>query len=248
MKAAGSTVRSAAAGRSRGAAGRRSREAVPLRVVGLGAGGHAKVVVEILRALATVRVAGLLDPNPDLWGTEVAGVPVLGDDSLLPSLYQDGVRGGFVGVGSRGDIRPRRQLYERLRAHRLRAVQAIHPQAIVAPSARLSDGVTVMAAAVINAAACLGSNVVVNTGAIVEHDCVVAPHAFIATGARLAGGVHLEEGVHVGVGASVREGIRIGRGAVVGAGAAVVADVPEHVVVVGVPARVLRPAAEDHGP
>ena len=191
------------------------------RVVGLGAGGHAKVVVEILHLVGGYEVVGLLDPKQELWNTEVLGIPVLGDDSLLPELYKDGVRHAFIGLGTVGDTLPRRQLYEKARSQGFQVVQAIHPQAILSPSVEIGRGPTIMAGAVINANTRLGDNVVVNTGAIIEHDCTIGDHVHIATGARLASTVHVDEGAHIGVGASVRQCIRIGRNAIVGAGAVV---------------------------
>lgn len=210
-----------------------------LPVIGVGAGGHAKVVIEMLRLIGGYELVGLLDPRPELWNTDVLGVPVLGDDCLLAELYYDGVRHAFIGLGSVGDTEPRQRLYEEVRSRGFEIVQAIHPQAILAPSVEIGHGATIMATAVINTATSLGANVVVNTGAIVEHDCVIGAHVHIASGARLASTVHVGEGTHIGLGACIRQCIRIGRQAIVGAGAVVVDDVPDNVVVVGVPARVL---------
>lgn len=212
----------------------------PTRVVGLGAGGHAKVVVDILRLAGRFEIVALLDANPDLWSSAVADVPVIGDDGRLTSLYDDGVRDAFLGVGSVGDTNPRRGLYRMLLDRGFRVVRAIHPSAVVAQSASVGEGVTIMANAIVNADAWLGVNVIVNSGAIVEHDCRLGAHVHVATGARLGGGVEVLEGSHVGMGACVRQGIRIGENAIVGAGAVVVSDVPDDVIVVGVPARPLR--------
>ncbi len=210
------------------------------KVIGLGAGGHAKVVIEILRLVGDFELVGLLDPERALHGTLVEGVPVIGDDDQLVALYDEGIRHAFIGLGSAGDLAPRRRLYEKVRSLGFEVVRAIHPGAVVATSAQLGQGPTVMAAAVINPAVRLGDNVIVNTGAIVEHDCVLEDHVHVATGAHLAGTVHVGQGSHIGLGASVRQGIRIGRESVVGAGSVVVDDVPERVVVVGVPAKILR--------
>ena len=79
----------------------------PVRVIGLGAGGHAKVVLETLAAMGGFDVVGLLDPRRELWQTEVLGVPVLGDDDLLGSHYDSGVRHAFIGLGSGADMRAR---------------------------------------------------------------------------------------------------------------------------------------------
>ena len=210
------------------------------RVVGVGAGGHAKVVIDILRLLGGYELVGLLDPKAELKSTEVLGVPVLGDDDFLPQLRAQGVDRAFIGLGAVGDTGPRRRLYEKVRQHGFGIVKAIHPRAVIAQSAQIGHGPTVMANAVINAAASLGDDVIVNTAAVVEHDCALGDHVHVATGARLASGVHVGAGAHIGVGASVRQSVRIGREAVVGGGAMVVDDVPDRVVVVGVPARVVR--------
>jgi UDP-perosamine 4-acetyltransferase len=210
------------------------------RVVGLGAGGHAKVVLEILRLIGGYEIVGLLDPKQELWGTEVLGVPVLGDDGLLSELYKENVKHAFIGLGTVGDTRPRRQLYEKACRYGFHIVRAIHPQAIVAASAEIGDGPTVMASAVVGTAVRLGGNVIVNTGAIIEHDCVIGEHVHIATGVRLASTVQVRTGVHIGVGATVRQGITIGTDVIVGAGAVVIRDVPPGVTVVGCPARILQ--------
>ncbi len=210
-------------------------------VIGLGAGGHAKVVIEILQMRGEYEVIGLLDPQSSLWHTDILNVPVLGDDNLLSELYNNqGVRYAFIGLGSVGDSRPRQRLYQKARDQKLEIVRAIHPQAWISPSAQVGYGPTIMAGAVINANVRFGDNVIVNTGAIVEHDCIIGDHVHIATGAHLAGSVYVEEGAHIGLGASVLQGVRIGRNAIVGAGAVVVDDVPDSVTVVGVPARILQ--------
>lgn len=210
------------------------------QVVGLGAGGHAKVVIEILQIVGVYEIVGLLDPKQELWNTEVLGVPVLGDDDLLPQLYEQGIHYAFIGLGTVGDTRPRRRLYEKARRHGFQIVESIHPQAVISPSAEFGEGVTIMAGAVINACTRLGANVIVNTGVVVEHDCVIGDHVHIATGAKLASTVRVGTGAHIGAGATVRQCIAIGEDALVGAGAVVVKDVPPHTVVVGVPARSLR--------
>ncbi len=208
--------------------------------MGLGAGGHAKGVIEILRQTGGYDIVGLLDANPGLWQSEVMNIPVLGGDDLLPHLYAQGIRHAFIGVGGVGDTRPREELYRRVRAMGFEVAAVVHPSAVIAQSARIGHGPTIMAQAVINADAVMGEDVIINTGAIVEHDCVIGDHVHVATGARLASTVSVGDGSHVGVGASIRQGVRVGRRAIVGAGAAVVEDVPDGVVVVGVPARALR--------
>lgn len=211
----------------------------PARVVGLGAGGHAKVMVEALRAAGGWELVGLLDPDRSLHGTTVAGLVVLGGDEMLDGLRSDGVSHAFVAVGS---VRPtllRRRLFEVLCARGFRPADALHPAAVASPSATWGGGLALLAMGVINADATLGNNVIVNTGGIVEHDCVVGSHVHVAPGARLGGGVRVGDGAHVGMGALVLEGVNIGAGALVAAGAVVREDVSGGAIVAGVPARVV---------
>ncbi len=217
-----------------------SGESKRVRVLGLGAGGHAKVVLEILALDIRYTVVALLDTRPKLAGGELFGVPIAGDDAMLAQFIAAGVGHFFVGIGGAKSLAPRRAVYERAVASGLEAVAAVHPGAIVSVSARLGRGATVMAGAIINAEARLGANVIVNSGAIVEHDCVLGDHVHVATGARLTGGVLVGEESLIGAGAVVRQGIEIGRRAVVGAGAVVVKDVPDGAMVVGVPAAAIR--------
>jgi len=208
-------------------------------VIGFGAGGHAKVVIDILRSMQGYQIVGLLEMQEALWRTSVLGVEVLGDDSLMAELKERGIEQAFIGVGTVGDAEPRRQLYEKVSGFGFQIVPAVHAAAIISVSAQIGAGPTIMAGAIVNADAVIGDNVIVNTGAIVEHDCVIGDHTHIATGARLAGGVQVGAGSHIGIGAVVRQEIKIGEGAIVGAGAVVVKDVPNFKTVIGVPARIL---------
>jgi sugar O-acyltransferase (sialic acid O-acetyltransferase NeuD family) len=218
--------------------------AEPTRAIGLGAGGHAKVVLETLALVGGVEVVGLLDPRSELWGTQVGGVEVLGDDDLLASQYDAGVTHAFIGLGGVGDTRPRRRLYTLAREQGLEIVDAVHPSAAISPSAAIGAGATILACAVVNADAVLGENVIVNSGAVIEHDCRLGDHVHVASGAVLASSVEVGDRVHVGAGATVRQSVTIGPGALVGAGAVVVRDVAPKTVVAGVPARLLRKVDE----
>lgn len=207
------------------------------QIIGLGAGGHAKVLIEILLAAGEHELAGLVDANEALWGGTVLGVPVLGDDTLLPGLREKGVIGFFMGLGSVGDPDARRRLFDQAVGSGLAPITVVHRQAVISASAALGPGTVAMAGAIINADAVVGANVIINTAAVIEHDCVIGDHVHVATGAKLAGAVVVGESAHIGVGAAVRQCVQIGAGAIVGAGAAVISDVAPGLVVGGVPAR-----------
>lgn len=206
----------------------------------LGGGGHARVVIDILRTSTSVALYAVLDPDRSLWGRELLGVPIRGGDELLPDLITEGVNYFVVGRGAVGDNQPRRKLFELGLAYGLVPFTVQHPSAVCSKWAQIGLGSVLFPSAVVNAGAIVGDNVIINTGAIVEHDCVISDHVHIATGARLASAVKVGAGAHIGAGATVRQSLSIGESAIVGAGAVVVKDVPPRVVVVGVPARCLK--------
>jgi sugar O-acyltransferase (sialic acid O-acetyltransferase NeuD family) len=211
-----------------------------VQVIGLGTGGHAKVVIEILKLNKQIEIVGLLDESDEKVGTELAGLPILGNDSLLADLHARGVCQAFIGVGTVGHSNRRPELFDTLRSLGFEVISAIHPTAIISASAQIGSGATIMAGVVINAGAHIGDNVIINTGAIVDHDCIIGNHTHIATGACLSGGVIVGNATHIGAGAVIRQEISIGRNSVVGAGAVVVNNVPDDVVVIGIPARAYR--------
>lgn len=202
----------------------------------VGAGGHAKVVIELFRAARpNLTIVGLTDADPTR--REVLGVPVIGDDSDLPRLRADGVTHAFVAIG---DNRARDAAGRRLDMMGFEVARVVSPAATVSPSANLARGVAVMAGAVINAEAHVGAFAIVNTGARVDHDCRIGQAAHVGPGASLCGSVLVGERALIGVGASVIPGVSIGADTVVGGGACVARDLPAGVTAVGVPARIVE--------
>jgi UDP-perosamine 4-acetyltransferase len=202
-------------------------------VVVIGGGGHAKVVIEVLRADRWPLV-GVLDPHIE--ASDVLGVPVLGGDEQLPALRQAGIGIAFVAVGSNAS---RLQIGRRIEALGFGLATAVHPSASISLSARLGAGVVVMPQATINAEAQIGDLAIVNTGAIVEHDCVVEEAAHLAPRSVIAGRVRVGAGALFGVGAAARPGAAIGEWATVGAGSVVLGEVAAGAIVAGVPASPL---------
>lgn len=205
-------------------------------IIGVGAGGHAKSVIEAIRSTGYWSIIGLIDTNSYLRGTEVMGCLVLGDDKELPGLRANGVDHAFIGVGGVADNIPRVRVFRQLLQLGFKLPPVCHRTAIVAPSAMIESGSVILAGAIIGADTCVAENVIVNTGAIVEHDCRIGAHSHISTGARLAGTVRVGEGSHIGIGATVRQGVTIGEYAVIGAGSVVLQDVAAGATVIGVPA------------
>lgn len=201
----------------------------------LGAGGHAKVLIDALR-LHSIELLGIADVDPGRKGQLLLGVPVLGGDEEVMKYPVEKIY-LVNGVGSVHVNLKRQKLFEYFKNEGYQFASVVHPSAIIAGDVVLSEGVQIMACAVIQAGCHVGMNTVVNTGSIVDHDCHIGDHAHIAPGVTLSGGVRVGESAHVGTGATVIQGIQIGRNSLVAAGAVVIRDVPDGATVAGVPAK-----------
>ncbi len=204
-----------------------------LAVILLGAGGHARVLLETLN-LRGVPVIGVTCPEFATLGETWFGCPVLGDDSsaLLrgPALFVNG-------IGSTCSVARRRTAFLQFRQSGHRYAQVIHPTSWVSSSASLGEGVQIMAGAIVQAGARIGDNVIVNTRVVVEHDCDIGSHVHLASGSLLCGGVQIGSGTHVGAGATVIQNVTLGENCLVAAGAVVVRNAVDGARLIGVPAR-----------
>lgn len=209
-----------------------------LPVIVLGAGGHAKVLIEALLASSAV-ITGIVDPDQTLLGTKLFGVPVLGGDEVLSEFPSSEVL-LVNGLGSIGLPIRRRKLFEKFINLGYNFSTVVHPSAIVASDVTLCDGSQIMAGVVIQPGTRIGSNVLINTMASVDHDCFIGDHTHVAPGVTLSGSITVGALSHIGTGATVIQGICIGEGSLVGAGALVLRDLPSGATAVGVPARLIR--------
>jgi acetyltransferase EpsM len=203
-----------------------------------GAGGHSRVVADIVRLAGAYQLAGFLDNvNPGRDGEMFCGAPVFGGADGPERLRAAGVTHAISAVG---DCAARLRLAEVASGLGFVLAMAIHPRSTLAADVTVGPGTVIAAGAVVNPGANLGAHVIVNTCASVDHDCRVHDGAHIAPGARLAGCVTIGRGTWVGLGALVKENVTIGAGSLVGAGAVVLSDLPDNVLAYGAPARVIR--------
>jgi sugar O-acyltransferase (sialic acid O-acetyltransferase NeuD family) len=198
---------------------------VTASVIIIGAGGHARVLLDALQ-LSACKVIGFVDPAFAKGSSGPGGLPVLGGDEALKGYSASDVQ-LVNGVGSVGPTTSRGAAWRRGKDAGFAFARVVHPSAVVSPSATLGEGVQIMAGCVIQTGADIGANSIVNTRASVDHDCRIGETVHIAPGVTLSGGVRVGDRVHIGTGAVVIQGVTIGADSLVAAGAVVYRDLPE---------------------
>jgi len=197
----------------------------------IGAGGHGKVVLDIINKSKQFQAAAFLDDDSTLLNQVINNLKVAGSSDR--ALADD--KAVIIAVGN-NEIRTR--LFKLMENNDLEIINAVHPDAVINSFVKLGRGNVIAAGVVINSNTKIYDNVIINTGTTVDHDCKIENHVHLSPGVNLGGDVKVKAGVHIGIGATVIPGVKVGKNSVVGAGAVVTKDVPDNVTVVGVPARV----------
>lgn len=216
-----------------------------MRVLIIGAGGHASVVADILLRMRyrgeAVEPVGYLDDNPSLTGKKLLGLPVLGKTSDIGKLAHEAV------IMAIGDNATRRRFFELLSESGERFFTARHPNAVIAPDVTIGPGTVVCAGAIVNPQAVISSDVILNTSCSVDHHCRIDDHAHVAPGVRLGGAVVVGEGTLVGIASTVIGPCSIGPWCLVRAGSVVHQNERSGVVSLGQPARLVGKQAQERG-
>jgi sugar O-acyltransferase (sialic acid O-acetyltransferase NeuD family) len=189
-----------------------------------GAGGHAKVVIDILK-FNRIKIPEIFDDNPAV--CSLMGIPVSNKDIYFPLII------------SIGDNAVRSRIADRLKDAAFSP--AVFAQSvIVSDSVSVGKGTVVMQGSVIQSSVRIGRHSIINTRAVIDHDCHLRDYVHIAPGAILCGNVEIGEGAFIGAGVIIKPGIRIGKWSLVGAGSVVVKDIPDHVIAFGNPCKIIR--------
>ncbi len=204
-----------------------------------GAGGHAKVVLDVIEKSKLYNVIFLLDDDFSLKGKDLQGYSILGGKELLKKReLLSRARKAFVAIGDNHD---RMRISTLLTGKGVELITAIHPSAQIARGAKLGTNTVIAAGAVIGPDVEVGDSVIINTSATVDHDCKIGEAVHIAPGCHLCGNVSIGSQTIVGAGSTIIESVTVGCNTIIGAGSVVVQDLPSNIIAMGNPAKPIKP-------
>jgi len=203
------------------------------KVIIIGASGFAKEAWGFVNK-DRYEVLGFLDSNPKLHGSQLCGLTILGDDSLLKDLMANGLDYCFIAIGN---PRVRQKIALNVKSVGLKLLNLIHPSAVIAETVIIGEGCIIYPNVTINTDGKIGDCVLINSNVSIGHDITVGDCVNINPGANVAGNVNIDQGSFLGIGCNVLENISIDSGITVGGGALVNKDLNEQGIYVGVPAK-----------
>ena len=171
----------------------------------LGLGGHAKVLINILR-LCGREIKGAL--SQDSVGTKVMDVPVIGNDDELDTYEPNDIE-LVNALGHLPNNNKREILFKLGKQRGFTFTSVIHPSVIVAEDVKLGEGVQVMAGVILEPAIDIGRDSIINTSVSINHDAKIGQHTHLAPGVLVCGNAYIGDGVFIGSSSSVMPGIII---------------------------------------
>ena len=189
------------------------------KILLIGGGGHCKSVIDVVEQEGQFEIIGIID-KAELFGTNVLGYPVIGNDLDLESLAKKHAY-ALITIGQIKSPNQRIKLFDLAKKAGFTIPSILSPRAYVSKHAIIGDGTVVMHDALINAKAIVGENCIINSKALIEHDSVILAHCHISTNATINGGVVVESGCFIGSGVITKESITIGKNSFIKAGSLV---------------------------
>lgn len=204
------------------------------KIVIIGGGGHAKVIISLLHKLNQYDVIGYTDTADR---GSIFGVKYLGDDAQLEGFKNEEPNClAVLGVGSIDVSHKRLFLKERLNEYGFSLATVVSPYAVVNEGVKIGAGTVVLDGAIIQAGTHIGECAIINTASVVDHDCRLGNFVHIASGATVCGGVKIGDHSFIGAGSTIIQYKTIGENCLIGAGTTVIDDCLTQGLYIGTPA------------
>lgn len=208
------------------------------KIVVVGGGGHAKVIISILKKLDKHTIFGYTDKIDK---GNILEIPYLGNDNILENLAnKKNIKNVVIGVGQIASNTTRLSIYNKLSDLGFSFPTIISPNATINEEVSIGKGTVVMDGVVINSGSEIGNFSIINTNSSIDHDCRIGNFVHIAPGVTLSGGVSVGDYTFIGAGSVVIQNISIKGHCKIGAGAVVNKDIITKGTYIGKPAKKIK--------
>lgn len=209
------------------------------RVLILGGGGGAALVLDILSNTLTQQAIGILDNNPAMIGTSLMGVPILGGFDLAISLWQEKKFDALISTVVR-DIADRASIFEHFTKLGIPFTNIIAPSASIRSETLFGTGNLVVHGSYIATGVTLGDNNFLAAGTFIEHHSTIGSHCTFGPRTSLSGKVKVADRVKFGTHVAVEPFVEIGTESVIASGVVLTSHVPAHSIVKNAASPIVR--------
>jgi acetyltransferase EpsM len=191
----------------------------------IGAGGHSKVIIDIIREIGNYNIVGIYDDNKMGY---FSGIKIIGKISEINNTTDYFI----IGIGN---DKIRKKISEEYK--QLKWATLIHPKTIISKTATIKDGTVICAGAIIQTEVEVGKHCIINTNCSIDHESIIGDYCSICPSSTICGQVKLGESSFIGANSTIIQTIEIGKESIIGAGTVVIRNIPNNSKVVGNPAR-----------
>ena len=194
----------------------------------IGAGGHSKVIIDIICELGNYNIVGIYDDNKIGY---FSGIKIIGKITEIDNKKNDYF---IIGIGN---DKIRKKIAEEY--HQLKWATLIHPKTIIAKTATIKEGTVVCAGAIIQTEVEIGKHCIINTNCSIDHESIIGDYCSICPSSTICGQVNLGESSFIGANSTIIQTIQIGKECIIGAGSVVIRNIPNNSKAVGNPAKTI---------
>ena len=196
------------------------------KIILIGAGGHAKSCINLIKSSSKYNIVGLIEENKNKnKKKKILDCRILGNKEHLIYLKKKGVKYCGIAIGQIKSPVPRINFYDFLKKIGFIIPKIISIRSTCSNYSHIEDGTYVFDNTYIGPEVFIGRNCIINTGSIIEHDSKVGDNCHISTGAILNGGVIVKKNTFIGSGTYIKQGVVVGENCMIGMGLVIKKDV-----------------------
>jgi len=197
-------------------------------IIIIGGGGHAKVIISMIKKIQTLNLLGYTDLNNN---GDILGVKYLGSDDIIET-YDTNIK-LVLGIGQIKNVVQRKRIVKTFLKKGYDFEYIISPDAIINEDVIIQPGSVIMDNAVIQSGTKIGQYCIINTNASIDHDCIINDFTHIAPGTTVCGSVAIGKECLIGAGSTIINNMTIGDHCIIGAGSTVIKSIGDHRVFYG---------------
>jgi sugar O-acyltransferase (sialic acid O-acetyltransferase NeuD family) len=193
----------------------------------IGAGGHSKVIIDIIHELGNYNIIGIYDDNKTGY---FSGIKIIGKISEIENKKSDYF---IIGIGN---DKIRKKIAEE---YQLKWATLIHPKTIISKTAIIKEGTVICAGAIIQTEVEIGKHCIINTNCNIDHESIIENYCSICPSSTICGQVKVGESSFIGANSTIIQTIEVGKECIIGAGSVVIRNIPNNSKAVGNPAKII---------